>query len=147
MANTTYSKNLQHPNWQKKRLEILNRDNFICKLCGDTETTLHIHHLKYIDFNKPENINNDYLITYCEDCHRIVENIKKANTFEINVIKIKKVRHHKYPLVDESQLWVFCENEEDRFIFRFYKKNGEMDCQFLIYEFELKRLTEIFSEI
>ena len=42
-----YSEKLKNPKWQKKRLEILNRDNFTCIKCGDKETTLQIHHFKY----------------------------------------------------------------------------------------------------
>ena len=44
---TTYSEKLKDPRWQKKRLEIFERDNWACKKCGDTDTTLHLHHLEY----------------------------------------------------------------------------------------------------
>ena len=30
-----YSEKLKDPRWQKKRLEILERDNFRCQYCGD----------------------------------------------------------------------------------------------------------------
>lgn len=68
-----YSEKLKHPKWQKKRLEILNRDNFTCKLCGDTETELHVHHLKYSGPN-PENAPNEYLETLCKVCHLVKTN-------------------------------------------------------------------------
>jgi 5-methylcytosine-specific restriction endonuclease McrA len=32
----TYSELLKSPKWQKKRLEIMSRDKFTCKKCGDT---------------------------------------------------------------------------------------------------------------
>lgn len=63
----TYFKKLLDPRWQKKRLEILNRDEFSCKYCNNTEKTLHIHHIRY--GKEPWDVPNKYLITLCEDCH------------------------------------------------------------------------------
>lgn len=53
MGKLTYSDKLKSPKWQKKRLEIMKRDKFACKLCGDTETQLHVHHKEYINGNDP----------------------------------------------------------------------------------------------
>lgn len=66
---TTYAEKLRHPNWQRKRLEILNRDGFKCRLCSSTETTLHVHHLRYIRGRDPWDYGNASLITLCQDCH------------------------------------------------------------------------------
>jgi 5-methylcytosine-specific restriction endonuclease McrA len=74
-----YSDLLKDPRWQKKRLEILQRDNFTCQLCGDTEATLHIHHKGYIAGNDPWDYSNDLLITFCEDCHEVYTNTNKEN--------------------------------------------------------------------
>jgi len=63
-----YSEKLKSPKWQKKRLEILQRDSFKCSLCGDCETELHVHHLKYTGVN-PENAPSEDLETLCKDCH------------------------------------------------------------------------------
>jgi hypothetical protein len=62
-----YSEKLKDPRWQKKRLKILERDEFACNDCGDTESTLMVHHLKYA--GDPWEIEDKYLITLCEDCH------------------------------------------------------------------------------
>lgn len=67
----TYSTKLQNPKWQRKRLEVLNRDGFACKLCSDTETQLDVHHLKYT--GKPWDALLDDLITLCRHCHEAVE--------------------------------------------------------------------------
>jgi len=63
----TYSEKLKDPRWQKKRLKILERDDFTCTDCGDTESTLMVHHLKYS--GDPWEIEDKYLITLCEICH------------------------------------------------------------------------------
>lgn len=65
----TYSEKLKDPRWQKKRLEILSRDSFTCNYCGDTETTLHVHHLEYKKGLEPWDYYDEYLITICADCH------------------------------------------------------------------------------
>ena len=63
----SYSDKLKDPRWQKKRLEVLNRDNFTCKLCGDSETELHIHHVEYK--GEPWEQDLDKLDTLCKHCH------------------------------------------------------------------------------
>jgi len=42
-----YWQKLQDPRWQRKRLEILNRAEFCCESCGDTESQLQVHHGYY----------------------------------------------------------------------------------------------------
>ena len=58
----------KHPNWQRKRLEILSRDDFTCVACGDKESTLHVHHIAY-DSGEVWDVPNEYLQTLCEKCH------------------------------------------------------------------------------
>ena len=64
-----YSEKLKDPRWQKKRLEILERDGWKCMSCGEKETTLHVHHIFYFPGKEPWEINNGFLITFCEHCH------------------------------------------------------------------------------
>jgi len=71
-AKPTYAEQLQSPKWQKKRLEIFNRDKWTCRLCGDKAKTLHVHHLLYCHGLRPWEYDNDFLITLCHDCHIIV---------------------------------------------------------------------------
>lgn len=65
----TYSEKLKDPRWQRKRLEVLNRDQFKCKLCDDDKTELQIHHLKYK--GEPWDAPLYCLETLCKDCHSI----------------------------------------------------------------------------
>lgn len=73
---TIYSDKLKDPRWQKKRLEILERDKWKCKSCGDISTTLNVHHLFYFNGVDPWDIPNGFLITLCEDCHKEESNHK-----------------------------------------------------------------------
>jgi len=91
MAKKTYSDLLKHPLWQKKRLEIMKRDKWMCKKCGDDETTLNVHHLNYINGKDPWDYPNSELITLCEDCHKQIESLKKDNPdMDFHKIKIHK---------------------------------------------------------
>lgn len=65
----TYAEKLKDPRWQKKRLEILQRDEFACQLCFDTTNTLHVHHKIYHKSRNPWDYPAEALITLCEDCH------------------------------------------------------------------------------
>ena len=97
----TYAEKLQHPKWQEKRLLILKRDKFSCKLCGDKETMLQIHHLKYI--GNPWEAENKDMITYCKDCHCTIEHHKG---FGINITKIVKCSD---PLI------LYCKSDEQKY--------------------------------
>jgi hypothetical protein len=63
----SYSDKLRDPRWQKKRLEIFQRDNFTCLACRSKDDTLCVHHLKYV--NEPWDCPNEFLETLCESCH------------------------------------------------------------------------------
>src|SRR5688572_22440051 len=67
----SYSDLLKDPRWQKKRLTILNRDEWLCTMCGNGQITLHVHHKKYIRGLKPWEYEDHYLTTLCVECHKI----------------------------------------------------------------------------
>lgn len=69
MTSMTYREQLLHPNWQRKRLEIMQRDDFACKCCYDEETTLHVHHKQYVKGRMAWDYPNEELVTLCESCH------------------------------------------------------------------------------
>ncbi len=64
-----YKEQYKHPKWQKKRLEILNRDEFACTNCGSDSDNLHVHHYLYHKDKKVWEYENGYLTTFCFDCH------------------------------------------------------------------------------
>ena len=64
-----YADQYLHPNWQKMRLYVLNRDKFTCVSCGRADKTLHAHHIKYIFGKFIWEVPHYYITTLCEDCH------------------------------------------------------------------------------
>jgi hypothetical protein len=89
-----YSEKLKSPKWQKKRLEILKRDNWECKYCKDNERQLHVHHLKYT--KEPWDAKSEDLITTCIDCHTIMS----TNEFIFNsIVKIKLTELDGYKFI------------------------------------------------
>lgn len=69
MEKKSYSELLKDPRWQRKRLEILQRDDFKCRSCGENILTLNVHHLAYNKNIMPWEIKDDLLMTLCEKCH------------------------------------------------------------------------------
>lgn len=91
-----YSEKLKDPRWQKKRLEILERDEWCCQCCFDNETTLHVHHKIYLKGKDPWDYPNEVLKTLCEKCH---EREKSERPWlEKNIIKILKLHFDFYEL-------------------------------------------------
>jgi len=65
----TYAALLRDPRWQRRRLEIMSRDNFACRDCGNDEETLNVHHLYYRSSFAPWEYSDSALVTWCEPCH------------------------------------------------------------------------------
>lgn len=76
MKKSDYSQKLLDPRWQKKRLEILDRDSFTCQLCGDNKNTLHVHHKIYMKDTEVWDYRDELLITLCANCHNGQKDIK-----------------------------------------------------------------------
>ena len=78
----SYAEMLRNPLWQKKRLEIMQRDDFTCQHCGSKERELQVHHRIYHKGSKPWEYEDKELITLCSQCHE-AETDAKANHYEI----------------------------------------------------------------
>lgn len=57
------------PEWQRKRLEVFQRDNFKCCNCNSTTRQLEVHHVDYVNDWKTWKYPMDMLVTLCRDCH------------------------------------------------------------------------------
>lgn len=88
-----YKKQYLNPKWQKKRLEILTRDEFACVDCFDTESTLYVHHTYYENGKEFWDYPDDSLITLCAECHQVEEDlIKQYSDLFIETLRKSKFR-------------------------------------------------------
>jgi len=79
-----YQAMLNDPRWQKKRLHIMERDNWTCRCCESQENSLHVHHLYYIYGNAPWDYPDEKLITVCDKCHEWITSIGNPWQFIVN---------------------------------------------------------------
>lgn len=68
----TYTEKLKDPRWQKKRLEIFERDRYVCQICGRTTRELQVHHWIYRKGMEPWEQPNEDMITVCKNCHQAI---------------------------------------------------------------------------
>ncbi len=100
-----YSEKLKDPRWQKKRLEIFARDEWCCRNCYDSKSTLTVHHFRYIPGRDPWDYPPDLLISLCEECHSIeYQMIPQEIESLIEQIKDKGFFHHQ---LKEITKWLY----------------------------------------
>jgi hypothetical protein len=68
MDARAYAEKLRDPRWQRRRLEIFQRDNWKCQLCSRTDLELHLHHM-YRTTEDPWDEPDLHLLTVCQLCH------------------------------------------------------------------------------
>jgi hypothetical protein len=65
---SSYADKLRDPRWQRKRLEVMQRDGWCCVECGTEDRTLTVHHDWYV--GEPWDAPFAALRTLCDKCHR-----------------------------------------------------------------------------
>jgi 5-methylcytosine-specific restriction endonuclease McrA len=80
----TYSEKLKDPRWQKLRLQVMERDGWKCRDCGDAQKTLQVHHCLYN--GEPWEAKPNHLLTLCEDCHRTRQDLERDGRLMIGQI-------------------------------------------------------------
>lgn len=70
MAKLSYSEQIRHPQWQRKRLEILSAAGWECENCGANDVTLNVHHKQYVKGRMYWEYERHELECLCEDCHK-----------------------------------------------------------------------------
>lgn len=87
----SYYEKLQHPLWQKTRLRVLERANYTCEQCGDSETQVHVHHVFYIWGCEPWDYPDYAFKCLCKNCHAEVtaekEMVKQDSRALMSMIK------------------------------------------------------------
>lgn len=69
MTKNQYVQKLKDPRWQKKRLEVMQANDFCCEMCGDSESPLNVHHKEYFKGYEPWDYEINQLAVICENCH------------------------------------------------------------------------------
>lgn len=64
-----YSDQLKHPNWQRRRLQVLQAADFSCARCGERDKPLHAHHKIYLRGRLPWDYPDELLECLCDPCH------------------------------------------------------------------------------
>jgi len=72
----TYSDKLKDPRWQARRAEVLNRDDYTCRDCGEKPDSLDVHHLHYRKGAQPWEYPLNFLMSLCRDCHENRQSIE-----------------------------------------------------------------------
>lgn len=96
-----YSERLKHPMWQRKRLEILERDGFECTQCGAKDQQLHVHHLFYRKGREPWDYPSLSLQTLCHECHDGIHEEAR----ECDQLLVQEFRSFG---INEMDLYGFC---------------------------------------
>lgn len=65
----TYDERRRDPRWQRKRLEIYERDGFACVDCGTKTENLQIDHAWYEPRHAPWEYPDSCFFTRCDSCH------------------------------------------------------------------------------
>lgn len=68
-----YADKLRDPRWQRKRLQILQRDDFTCQRCMKKDIELHVHHCMYKPGREPWEYHERLLVTLCKNCHLLLQ--------------------------------------------------------------------------
>lgn len=84
-----YAEKLRDPRWQRKRLEIMERDRWECRDCHSKEKTLTVHHHFYLRTADPWEYPDYLLSTLCQDCHEERQPLEEAALASV----AKQLRH------------------------------------------------------
>ena len=82
----SYNSQLKRKEWKLKRKEILERDCNKCCKCGSSKN-LHVHHKEYLPNKLAWEYDNDYLITLCANCHKIIHTKNLPTTINIEIVQ------------------------------------------------------------
>ena len=88
----TYAERLKDPRWQKRRLEILQRDEWMCQSCADDKATLHVHHRRYISGRAPWEYEDSDLVTLCERCHDLFTETRRTLDTILGQLRIQDLQ-------------------------------------------------------
>lgn len=87
--------------WQKKRVEIKERDKYLCQICirklyntmnQYTYINLEVHHAVPLEEDFEKRLDNDYLLTICETHHEMAESGEIPRAVILSIIKEQEAK-------------------------------------------------------
>ncbi len=112
MNKSEYLELLKDPRWQRKRLEILERDSWTCQVCKSKDMTLHVHHCWYEDGVEPWDYPDGCFVTLCEVCHEREPKGVNFTWIQKRLSRIEKVAIDVSALVKLSDLFLKAKSSE-----------------------------------
>ena len=112
-----YEKKLVSPHWQRRRLEIMQKNDFKCHFCGNADEQLDIHHLIYLRGRDPWEYDDPYLIAICHSCHAEEERMKSEDPTLIGMFSMSGLsrRQLTYLAVELRRHFAKRTNREEKF--------------------------------
>ena len=97
----SYAEKLKDPRWQRRRLEIFERDGWTCVRCLDTGNTLTVHHRDYTTA-EPWDEPAENLETLCEPCH------KREHENHGNLFTLRRIIARAHAHCEWDKVWEFA---------------------------------------
>lgn len=117
-----YYKKLLDPRWQMLKVAVLLRDNHTCRICKDTNVTLHVHHEVYV--NEPWDAPIESLKTLCFRCHEVITLCQKNKIKYRNLNRVSRAPE-KFVYVVNTKVDTF--GKEGLFAFVIHNLNYNSD--------------------
>lgn len=104
----TYSEKLQDPRWQKRRLEVFERDLWTCCDCQSKDKPLHVHHCHYSK-GDPWDTPVDFLMALCSECHKErqehEDRAKAALGFWMRRVTPREIQEFYWNLIETTHVY------------------------------------------
>lgn len=111
------------PRWQRKRLEIMQREDFACERCGSKEETLNVHHAFYRKGKKPWEYESSILHCLCESCHNEAHAEKERAMYVLSMMDADDAKVS----IAYMEAWVACRRCQPVFISDTHAARGFCD--------------------
>lgn len=101
-----YADQLSHPDFQKLRLLVFERDGWACRDCDAKNKRLTLHHCIYIRGRKAWEYPPELLVSLCWDCHQVRQGREEALHIAIAAhlaqVPVRRIEPAAWALLDSA---------------------------------------------
>jgi hypothetical protein len=115
-GSSWYSEKLKDPRWQRKRLEVFERDKWTCQGCQSKDITLNVHHWYYTRGHDPWDYPMDCFSTLCEKCHG--DEGKRREGYERMLIRVLREKRFTVNHLCELAFGILVAGDHARVMFK-----------------------------